>query len=157
MHDNSEMKTKATARLMLSTINILSDVGNLQNTLAGANKLLEQSKHLSADAATLGMSINNIKALPEDTIWVLLRPVLRLCLWLLPEHVHASAPQAVQQGGSPTAEGSSGGTISVDWRPKFAVLFVTSVATVSVVGLLYAGLHTSQHLLDRHSTGRGLT
>jgi hypothetical protein len=100
------------------------------------------------------MSINNIKALPEETIWVLLRPVLRLCLWLLPEHVHASAPQAVQQDGSPASERSSGGTVSVDWRPKFALPFVTGVATVSVMRLVYDVLQSVQLLLDHQLMGR---
>jgi hypothetical protein len=115
------------ARLTVSTIIKLL---YLQSTLAGANKLLEQSKQLSADAGTLALSLRNVNALPDETIWVLLRPVLRLCLWLLPEHIHASAPQAVQQAAS-FAEGSSRDTTSVDWRQDFALSFVRSVATVS--------------------------
>jgi hypothetical protein len=39
--------------------------------------------------------------LPEDSAWLLLQPVLRLLLWLLPEHVPQPYPQLHQGPGSP--------------------------------------------------------
>jgi hypothetical protein len=54
-----------------------------------------------------------------DTVWLLIRPILRAVLWLLPQHVMTAA-----DGTGPSSSSSSS---SVE------LLYVTSVATVSEV------------------------
>jgi hypothetical protein len=75
-----------------------------------------------------------------DTPWLLVRPVLRLLLWLIPEHVPlplASATMSSSQAVKETLttfkddKQTKPTGSSVDWQQEVAQAFVAEVATVS--------------------------
>jgi hypothetical protein len=102
----------------------------VQTTDGEARAWLQQAKQLSSDAASL---ISFHKPMMD---WDIVRPVLRLLLWLLPAHIPArSLPEPAQQDMTATGEGSlsqacAGSTDNE--RQALALSFVQSVATVSV-------------------------
>jgi hypothetical protein len=88
---------------------------------------LELAQQLSAEAAdTLflltsytGADQEHRRSFSYDTVWLLVRPVLRVVLWLLPQHVMTAAD------GTGASDSSSSSSSSM------GVFYVTSVATVS--------------------------
>lgn len=64
-----------------------------------------------------GAKRKDARSFPYDTVWLLVRPVLRVLLWLLPQHV--------MQAGDGRGASSSSNCIGV--------AYVSSVATVSWV------------------------
>jgi hypothetical protein len=60
----------------------------LQESKAQATRLLDQARqwfgHIAGIADILGSQ--QCQCLPPDMSWLVLRPVLRLLLWLVPEH-----------------------------------------------------------------------
>jgi hypothetical protein len=95
----------------------------------------EQSKQLSTDAATILELFREWADLPADTSWVLLRPVLRLLLWLLPEHLQVvteadRAPELSVAASSGFAKGKQ--CLDGRWKNSFVSSFAADVATVSV-------------------------
>jgi hypothetical protein len=74
-----------------------------QATHAEAKKLCELAKRLSGEGAAALLSVLSSHALPNDQRWAFQRPLLRLLLWLLPEHI----PAAQAQQGTPAPGGRS--------------------------------------------------
>jgi hypothetical protein len=115
----------------------------VQTSLSDAKKLREDCKQLSQDVARF-LSMLKSEAIPNAAMWPFLRPVLRLLLWLLPEHVPLGAAQSMssqalpaehtssesQTVGTSQAGHKSGTSADVDWRQGFGQDFVKDIATV---------------------------
>jgi hypothetical protein len=99
----------------------------------------ELAQQLSAEAVSTlnfltqyaGEEQGHRRSLSYDTVWLLVRPILRVVLWLLPQHVMTAA------GGTGTSSSSSSSITGV--------LHVTFIATVSWVCFqdCYGGLLVS--------------
>jgi hypothetical protein len=120
---------------------------------------IQLAQQLSADAAaTLEVLIKYTGALQGECglsyeiVWLLVRPVLRVILWLLPEHVMTAADGTgpCTSTSSNNSNSSSSGNSSSNFT---GVLYVTSVATVSWMcaqGLLQPQL-SSAVLKQKHA------
>jgi hypothetical protein len=83
---------------------------------------IELAQQLPAEAVSMlevlikytGEDQRDRRSFSYDTVWLLVRPVLHVILWLLPQHVMTAA-----HGTGPSSSNSTG------------VPYVTSVATVS--------------------------
>jgi hypothetical protein len=91
---------------------------------------------MAADAAVVLSTLCKLTDYPQHDIWELLRPVLRVLLWLIPEHVplikEAQAARdvtAIISEDSPST--SDAGAAAEDWRHAYALTFAAGVATVS--------------------------
>jgi hypothetical protein len=123
----------------------------LQTSTPAAQKRQEEARQLSAGAATVLEAVCSARHVSEDTTWQLLRPIFRLLLWLIPEHVPMSGvtpatllpgsvspehrPAAAQQGRS------NNSATQADWRQGFEIAYARDVATVGVLEDLN-GVHT---------------
>jgi hypothetical protein len=118
-----------------------------QETLAQAKRWQEQAKQLAGDCATVLESLCTFDSISADKAWLVLRPVLRVLLWLVPEHVplHTSlledpaAAARLSSQRSTKAEKRGGqakaGTVApADWKASFPTSFVQDVATVGGQG-----------------------
>jgi hypothetical protein len=117
----------------------------LQGTHVEAKKSIEKAKQLSTDAASILSILKNSTSLSEETEWLMSRPLLRLLLWLVPEHIllPESPPGAASAAHVLPAEH---GTIAAnggkqkeararpdeDWKQGAAISFAHDVTTVSM-------------------------
>jgi hypothetical protein len=109
-----------------------------QISFQAAQKKQEEAKHLVADAAALLETLCSTKPSLEATECVL-RPVLRLLLWLIPEHIPMPVPtQAASQPESAALQQRAGSgrqdkseRAEAAWKEELEVAFVQDVATVS--------------------------
>jgi hypothetical protein len=78
------------------------------------------------------------RSLDPDLVWVVLRPVLKLLLWLVPEHVPStetlkSLARQAQQG---QARGrNQGDAAAEDWRLTVVPAYMKAVSYVSDIWL----------------------
>jgi hypothetical protein len=92
---------------------------------------IELAQQLSAEAAATldvisqyaGEEQEHRQSFSYDTVWLLLRPILRAILWLLPEHVMTATDASGPRGSSSSSSSYMG------------VVYVTSVATVGLMCL----------------------
>jgi hypothetical protein len=116
---------------------------HLQGSAAEANASIEKAKQLSMDITSVLYSFTNTQAVFADIRWHLLRPVMRLLLWLVPEHlptpVTVSASTVTVQPpvrGTAADEQSTAPTqCDEGWREEAAITFAREVATVSLLQL----------------------
>jgi hypothetical protein len=110
-----------------------------QATRAGALVHQEQARQLSADASTLLQSLGNTQDITAGSAWPLLRPLLRLLLWLLPEHVPLPLTDAAMSQSQPSETGQSRHSTAAptavgQWRQEVASSYVQAVVTVGDQG-----------------------
>jgi hypothetical protein len=115
---------------------------SLQESRAQATRLLDQARqwfgHIAGIAEILGSQ--QCQRLPADMSWLVLRPVLRLLLWLVPEHAPepsqasaAAQPQSDSPGSSTQRHGKhnrASASMSEDWRSSLVLGYIRDVATV---------------------------
>jgi hypothetical protein len=116
----------------------------LQATPQEAAARKEQAKQLAGDVASL-LESYCVCHFEDESGWELLRPLLRLLLWLLPEHLPLSEPAAQtlateQQNEAAAQSGRHTGgrhsqpkpaAVDCGWRDVLGRSFVLEVATVS--------------------------
>jgi hypothetical protein len=100
----------------------------------------QQAKNLSDSVASFLEAFCAWKC-THGVGWHLLRPVLRLLLWLIPEHVFSPEPTAqapaIEQADPAPPQGSgrrsqaSDAHVDCRWREAFGVSFTLDVASVS--------------------------
>jgi hypothetical protein len=112
----------------------------LQATLSEANMLRQEAKQLSAGAATILELLRHWDSLPPDMSWLLVRPIVRLLLWLLPEHLPSVSepgraaelrPPAMSATATDQCKLSHGAASGGSWKHSFGAAFTADVATVS--------------------------
>jgi hypothetical protein len=101
--------------------------------------------------------VGSSQYISHAAMWPLLRPALRLLLWLLPEHVPVAEPQAqpvstgsqLPEHGTPPVAQTAGTSkqgkhkkkadpiADVNWRQGLGPAFVQDVATVSELMQVY--------------------
>jgi hypothetical protein len=127
----------------------------LQELKPQATKLLDQARqwfgYIAGTAEILGSQ--QCQSLPADMSWLVLRPVLRLLLWLVPEHAPApsNTPAAAQTESVHTDSANQGHVehstastpISEDWRCSLVLAYIRDIATVS--GRKQLVCHACQH------------
>jgi hypothetical protein len=107
----------------------------LQESKEQVTRLLDQG-YIAGLAETLGRQ--QCEDLPADTSWLVLRPVLRLLLWLVPEHAPepsktsaAARPQSDSSAMQGHQKHSTAWTpISEDWRCTLVLAYIRDIATV---------------------------
>jgi hypothetical protein len=114
----------------------------LQESRAQATRLLDQARqwfgYITGVTEILGSQ--PCLRLPSDMSWLVLRPVLRLLLWLVPEHAPqpmtvaaAAQPQSVSSGSAMQGRGKhnkASTSMSEDWRCSLVLAYIRDVATV---------------------------
>jgi hypothetical protein len=116
----------------------------LQGADASVAELLQRVKQLLACTAETAESLGQRRQ--HDTTWLLLQPLLRLLLWLIPEHV-PQHPQLHQGPGSPRvsaaaqAPAAHQGSVkdqgpqtlsgSGDWRYSLGLAYAREIVRVS--------------------------
>jgi hypothetical protein len=123
----------------------------LQASYAEAINIVEQAKQLSASCVSVLESLVVRKAHP-DTSWLVLRTVLRVLLWLLPEHLPDDKHQAAGADGAAVQPVSTSRTWgkdtkrapkkgaqapTQDWQEGIGSSYVTAVATVSIHSTIF--------------------
>jgi hypothetical protein len=124
---------------------------HLQASQGEAQRRLEQARQLSAGCVSLLEALSGMSAWPLESAWLVLRPVLRLLLWLLPEHAPCRQQQpsskaegtdlAAQSTGSSTVpkrmaprnDGAAATAIDGGQQIERTRSYVSAVATVSIV------------------------
>jgi hypothetical protein len=125
---------------------IASTVYTLQASRQDAQGIVDCVSSLTDNCVSLFRTLIIKQSLDPDLVWVVLRPVLRLLLWLVPEHVPSTetmkslARQPVmQQAGSTRTqqarrhlqEDAAALPPAEDWRSALAAAYTAAVATVS--------------------------
>jgi hypothetical protein len=107
-----------------------------QASPASAVRTQEKAKQMAGDAAVVLDILCKLHDYPHHEVWKLLRAILRVLLWLIPEHVPltkgtqaAKGITSVSLGDSPSTSGA--GPAAEDWRHAYALTFAADVATVS--------------------------
>jgi hypothetical protein len=119
-----------------STVHVTS-----QGSAAEAKKSIDKAKYLSIEATSLLRPFLKTQGMSEETRWRLLRPVMRLLLWLIPEHLPtpwtvSAAAVTVQPAGQGTAAGrqnTAATEADEGWRQVTAITFACEVTTVSLL------------------------
>jgi hypothetical protein len=116
-----------------------------QGSASEAKKSIEKAKQLSADAGSFLIALTRFEDMDEEIQWPLLRPVMRLLLWLIPEHLPVPVTVkalTVQPPGQGTAAGGRGRQNTSllkqpdgGWREEATTTFAREVATVSLLQL----------------------
>jgi hypothetical protein len=110
----------------------------LQESKAQATRLLDQARqwmvYTSGIAEILG------ERLPPDMSWLVLRPVLRLLLWLVPEHAPEPMEVAAAAQAHPALTGSgmqghekhrkASAPMTEDWRCSLVLAYIRDIAEV---------------------------
>jgi hypothetical protein len=121
----------------------------LQASYAEATSNLEQARQLTAGCVSVLESLAVRKAYP-DTSWLVLRTVIRVLLWLLPEHLPIDELQAAGADGAAVQLESTSGTGGKDtkraqkrgahaqtqWQGSIGSSYVKAVATVSIMQMM---------------------
>jgi hypothetical protein len=118
-----------------------------QENMPAAQRIQDMAKQLSADAAKTMSLLTGSRRIPDGEIWPLLRPVLRLLLWILPQHVPSvgfpttahlqpAGPTTATQGGADFKQDKhrrkAGSPFAADCRQQLAQSYVKEVATVGI-------------------------
>jgi hypothetical protein len=126
--------------------NLSSSPVCLQESEAQATRLLDQCRqwfgNIAGTVEILGR--RHLRHLPADTSWLMLRPVLRLLLWLVPEHAPepskapaAARPQSDSSGSAIQGRGKhnkASTSTSEDWRCSLSLAYIKDIATVGDQG-----------------------
>jgi hypothetical protein len=87
---------------------------------------------MSADAGAMLASINVYLSFSGDTAWQLVRPLLRLLLWLVPEHIPLQGMQPPALMQQPAVSPVLGAIPGASWQAELGAAYARDVATVSV-------------------------
>jgi hypothetical protein len=120
---------------------------SLQASRRDAQGIVDSARTLTDNCVSLFRTLISKQPLDPELVWVVLRPVLRLLLWLVPEHVPSSetlealarqpamqqaASTRTQQVSGPQQRNAPAVPHPEDWRSALATAYLAAVATVSV-------------------------
>jgi hypothetical protein len=124
----------------------------LQASHSLAENLAAQASQLAAGCVSLLEALLGRNAWSPESAWLVLRPVLRLLLWLLPEHASngkhpTAAAQMTQSSAQKTANSrqervTAAAVASEGWQAMLSRSYLSSVATVSMGGGTWLGCHS---------------
>jgi hypothetical protein len=115
---------------------------SLQTSRAQATRLLDQARQWFGYVAGIAEILGSQQCqwLPADMSWLVLRPVLRLLLWLVPEHAPepSKAPAAAQAQSNLSGSATQGhgkhnkasACLSEDWRSSLVLAYIRDIVTV---------------------------
>jgi hypothetical protein len=84
---------------------------------------------MTDDAGAMLVRLSTCQPLPGNSLWQLMRPLLRLLLWLIPAHVPVLGvhpPPTLQQPPLAGAKPKAG------WQAQLGAAYTRNVASVSV-------------------------
>jgi hypothetical protein len=102
-----------------------------------AQNILERARQLSASCVSLLEFLSAGRcAYSPDFAWLVLRPVMRLLLWLIPGcSTQAPQPQPVSSA-APRGKGhkqSQASHVPSDWQGRLPLMYVSATVTVSTL------------------------
>jgi hypothetical protein len=110
----------------------------LQASYDDAQRVVDCAKTLADSGVSLLEALTSKRPFQPELSWIVIRPVLRLLLWLLPEHVPSSETLEALDKQAQQAQGhirpKQGNTTGVppadDWRITLTPAYMAAVATV---------------------------
>jgi hypothetical protein len=103
---------------------------HMQTSRSAAEGKQEEAKQMSLDAAAVLM-LAPCQSISSDTAWQLVRPLLRLHLWLVPAHIPLRSVQPAALMQQPAGSPLAGATPEANWKADLGAAYACNVATVS--------------------------